>query len=593
MTAVASEASGNIWVADQFPGRVAEFSATANGKGVAPLRTIAGNTTGLDAPFGLALDGAGHLLVTDTSGRVAAFPTSASGDQAPLSTVFGPATGLVTALGIAISPPLLDVATESLPAATIGKTYSQMVHASGGAAPYRWSLDSGTLPAGLSLNASTGAITGTPTAVGTSSLTVKVTDVSQPRAQSVTQALTIVVRPPVVPSVFVTNGASGGVTDYALTSTGNAAPLLTLGRGNALLAPTGVAVDPDGRLYVANSGNDSISVFAPYASATSKPDVISGSATGLNAPSAITLDSAGRIYVTEQSAARVLVFAAGATGNVARMRKAPISGADTGLTGPASATVTAAGNLWVANSSNNSLTEYAPTATGDARPIATVVGPSTSLNMPVAIGQDDHGNLLVANLFGESIARFAPTASGNAFPDALIAGVHTGLSFPHGVDVDAQGRIYVPNQFGNSIAVFAAGASGDIAPVSTIAGGATGLSGPSSIAVVPPLSIRTTSLRRGTVGHAYRITLKAALGTPPYRWWKLRGHLPRGIHLGRGGQLSGVPRQRGTWRFTVAVRDATRPAMTDRQTLSLTVRSAGRARERHRRHHQRLLTRGG
>ncbi len=37
-------------------------------------------------------------------------------------------------------------------------------------------MSAGTLPAGLTLNASTGVITGTPTAVGASSFTIRATD---------------------------------------------------------------------------------------------------------------------------------------------------------------------------------------------------------------------------------------------------------------------------------------------------------------------------------------------------------------------------------------------------------------------------------
>ncbi len=43
----------------------------------------------------------------------------------------------------------------------------------GGTAPYTFSLASGTLPAGLTLNTSTGAITGTPSATGTFTIQVK------------------------------------------------------------------------------------------------------------------------------------------------------------------------------------------------------------------------------------------------------------------------------------------------------------------------------------------------------------------------------------------------------------------------------------
>ena len=94
------------------------------------------------------------------------------------------------------------------------------------------------------------------------------TDASQPSAQFATQALSIIVRPPAVPSVFVANGGSGNVTDYALSATGNTPSRVTIGRGNGLLAPSGVAVDATGRLFVVNAGSNSISEFAPYATSS-------------------------------------------------------------------------------------------------------------------------------------------------------------------------------------------------------------------------------------------------------------------------------------------------------------------------------------
>jgi hypothetical protein len=71
--------------------------------------------------------------------------------------------------------------------------------------------------------------------------------------------LSIVVRPPVVPSVLVANGGSGTVTDYPLSPTGNVAPLFTLGQGNKLSGPSGVAVDSTGRVYVVNSAGNTVS----------------------------------------------------------------------------------------------------------------------------------------------------------------------------------------------------------------------------------------------------------------------------------------------------------------------------------------------
>ena len=576
---VAVDAAGEVYVADVGHGAIYVFGANASGN-TAPVRFITGAASGLTSPDALALDGAGDVLVADAQGAVEDFAPGVSGKQvSPFASLAGSQTGIASAYGVAISPPLLGISTATLPAASAGTAYSQTVGATGGTKPYRFALASGTLPAGLTLNAATGAITGTPTAVTTANFTVKVTDASQPTAQFADQALSIVVHRMAVPNVLVANGASGTVTDYPLSPTGNVAPLFTLGRGNKLSAPSGVAVDTTGRIYVVNSADDTVREFAPGVDSGSGPDVtISGANTGLSNPTAIALDAAGRIYVTSQTGNTISVFAAGASGNAAPI--ATIAGAGTGLSGPASATVTAAGDLWVANASNNSLTEYAPGANGNVTPIATVAGAVTNLSSPVGIGQDEHGDLLVANLYGESIARFAPTAAGDAAPIGLIAGGNTTLDFPHGVDVDAQGRIYVANQFGDSISVFAPDATGSAAPVATISGGATGLSAPEALAVVPPLSLLTKRLPAGRVGRLYQETLRAALGTSPYRWSLTRGRLPAGLHLSRHGVLSGVPRRRGHRWFTITVTDAGHPRMTARRRVSLTVRCSTIGRHR-------------
>jgi len=61
-----------------------------------------------------------------------------------------------------------------LPAGTMGAAYSQVLAASGGTAPYTWSLAAGSLPTGLSLS-SGGVLSGTPGAAATSSFTARVT----------------------------------------------------------------------------------------------------------------------------------------------------------------------------------------------------------------------------------------------------------------------------------------------------------------------------------------------------------------------------------------------------------------------------------
>jgi hypothetical protein len=85
------------------------------------------------------------------------------------------------------------ITTPGLPAGTVGNAYAATLAASGGTSPYTWSLSGGSLPAGLSLDAGSGAIAGTPTAPANQvSLTFRVTDSSSTaQTASATFALTV------------------------------------------------------------------------------------------------------------------------------------------------------------------------------------------------------------------------------------------------------------------------------------------------------------------------------------------------------------------------------------------------------------------
>jgi hypothetical protein len=74
------------------------------------------------------------------------------------------------------APATPEVTTPSLPAGIVDQPYSATLTASGGTSPYTWSLTGGALPAGLTLDPGTGAISGTPTTSGTQSITFTATD---------------------------------------------------------------------------------------------------------------------------------------------------------------------------------------------------------------------------------------------------------------------------------------------------------------------------------------------------------------------------------------------------------------------------------
>ncbi|MFG1691469.1 putative Ig domain-containing protein [Gemmatimonadota bacterium] len=70
---------------------------------------------------------------------------------------------------------ILEIKTVSLPDGHLGVAYSRTLKAQGGDSVYTWSISAGALPVGLSLAASTGSITGTPTELGTFDFDVQVT----------------------------------------------------------------------------------------------------------------------------------------------------------------------------------------------------------------------------------------------------------------------------------------------------------------------------------------------------------------------------------------------------------------------------------
>ncbi|MEJ1932425.1 nidogen-like domain-containing protein [Nostoc sp. NIES-2111] len=112
-------------------------------------------------------------------------------------------------------------ATCNSPAGTTGAAYAGGLAASGGSGQYTFRLSSGALPAGLSLNSSTGAITGTPTAAGTFAFVVTVSDSAN---ASVTVNCSIVINAVVVtpPSIssFAPIVAVVGGPQFTLTVTG-------------------------------------------------------------------------------------------------------------------------------------------------------------------------------------------------------------------------------------------------------------------------------------------------------------------------------------------------------------------------------------
>jgi hypothetical protein len=161
--------------------------------------SYAWSATGL--PAGITLSGAGVLSGTP----------SASGSFTPSVTVSDTVLGTGTSQNFSQTVNTsLGITTTSLPAATQNSAYTATVSASGGTTPYTWTA---SLPTGLSINSSTGVISGTPVQVlgvansSTGAVLIQVNDAASHEAQII---LTLLVLPPVPPagSVNVTSCAT-------------------------------------------------------------------------------------------------------------------------------------------------------------------------------------------------------------------------------------------------------------------------------------------------------------------------------------------------------------------------------------------------
>jgi Big-like domain-containing protein/pentapeptide repeat protein len=159
-----------------------------------------------------------------------------------------------------VMPLLITLGT--LPGGTVGVPYSATLQASGGVAPYAWSIPLGALPAGLALNSATGAVTGTPTAVGTSTFTAQAVDSSSPQ-NLITRVLTITV-------------GKGNTTTAITTVTPNPSVIgqaVTVSFSVTLSAPS-ISGTPTGTVTISDGAGATCSAILPATSCSLTPLVI-------------------------------------------------------------------------------------------------------------------------------------------------------------------------------------------------------------------------------------------------------------------------------------------------------------------------------
>ena len=191
----------------------------------------------------------------------------------------------------------LTIVTTSLPSGNVGSSYNDLsggVYAAGGTPGYTYTVSQGSLPNGLSLNATSGIISGSPTATSTSSFTVQAADSGG--SPPVSQALSITVNPEAKLSVgtsAVAYATQGQSYQYVLAENGGSAPYTWAVTGGAL--PSGVTLSSNGILEGVPAVSGSFN-FTVKVTDSSSPTAQSATAKlTLNVPPAtsVVLPSAG------------------------------------------------------------------------------------------------------------------------------------------------------------------------------------------------------------------------------------------------------------------------------------------------------------
>lgn len=473
------------------------------------------------------------ISLNTTQGTLSGTPTSSGSFSFTIDIADANSSTGTKALSMTVAAAAAPtIPTTSLASGKVGSAYAQQVLASGGISPYSFSITSGTLPAGLTLTASTGAISGTPTTAGSSTVTVQVSDANSSVAS---KSLSISIAASGISALSFVNttllaGPKGSAYSEAAIATGGVPPYtFTISAGTL---PTGLSISSTSGYITGTPSTSATSSFTVHVA-----DSLSSTATQvyslkINDPLLVSTSSLAVVLTNVAYSATISV-----TGGSGTYANFSATGLPTGLsinatTGVISGVVTATSTQTVgitvtdsdglSNSRNftlsarDALTISTTTLAGATASTAynetvTVTGGQTPYTFQLSAGALPAG-LFLSSSSGTIKVTGTPTTAGTAnftvqVTDALNSSTTRALS------------IVVANEASPTVS--------------------------------------TSSLINAQADVPYTQQIVAAGGKLPYAYDITLGALPTGVSLNATtGALSGTPTTSGTATFTVRVTDA-------------------------------------